>query len=198
MLRIAPGMGSHGGSRDPSRRSFPDTSAGALGGFALASALGLAPRRARAATTMSYAFWGWGSEIVEADAKLFEEEYGEAINLQPIPGDFVAVLETDFRQISPSTFIAPSVGKRPCGTGRMDPTDRRSARSRNIPPKRNFRALERTRGRGLTASGLGSPITTEDPSAYSATRRFSALPATPQPLIRPTILRLGTTFTSKL
>ena len=94
MLRIAPGMGSHGGSRDPSRRSFLNTSAGALGGLALASALGLAPRRARAATTMSYAFWPWGSEIVEADAKLFEEEYGEAINLQPIPGDYAAVLET--------------------------------------------------------------------------------------------------------
>jgi multiple sugar transport system substrate-binding protein len=94
MLRIAPGMGSHGGSGDPSRRSFLNTSAGALGGLALASALGLAPRRARAATTMSYAFWPWGSEIVEADAKLFEEEYGEAINLQPIPGDYAAVLET--------------------------------------------------------------------------------------------------------
>ena len=47
--------------------------------------------------------------------------------------------------------------------------------------KRNFRASERTRGLGLTASGLGSLITTEDHSAYSAMRKFSALPAIPQP-----------------
>jgi multiple sugar transport system substrate-binding protein len=77
-----------------SRRDFLKTSAAGVSGIALASALGLAPRRARADHQLTYAFWPWGSEIVAEGARNFEEQYGERLNLQPIPGEYAAVLET--------------------------------------------------------------------------------------------------------
>ena len=79
--------------RAGSRRDFLKTSAAGVSGIALASALGLAPRSARA-DQLTYAFWPWGSEIVAEGARNFEEQYGEALNLQPIPGEYAAVLET--------------------------------------------------------------------------------------------------------
>jgi multiple sugar transport system substrate-binding protein len=81
-----------GFGRRVSRRRFLEGSAG-LSGLALASALGLAPP-ARATHQMTYAFWPWGSEIVEDNARVFEEQYGEKLNLQPIPGEYAAVIET--------------------------------------------------------------------------------------------------------
>jgi multiple sugar transport system substrate-binding protein len=76
------------------RRKVLQASAG-MGGLALASALGLAPpQSARAAGQLTYAFWPWGSEIVADNAQDFQAQYGEEINLQPIPGDYAAVLET--------------------------------------------------------------------------------------------------------
>lgn len=77
-----------------SRRDYLKGAAATLGGAALASAIGLAPPRARAATELTYAFWPWGSEIVTDNARVFEEQYGEKVNLQPIPGEYAAVLET--------------------------------------------------------------------------------------------------------
>jgi multiple sugar transport system substrate-binding protein len=81
-----------GFGRTVSRRRFLEGGAG-LSGLALASALGLAPP-ARATHQMTYAFWPWGSEIVEDNARVFEEQYGEKLNLQPIPGEYAAVIET--------------------------------------------------------------------------------------------------------
>src|SRR5262249_20845868 len=77
-----------------SRRKFLKISGAGLGGLALAQVLGLAPRPARAAGQLTYAFWPWGSEIVTDNARIFKEQYGEEINLQPIPGEYAAVIET--------------------------------------------------------------------------------------------------------
>jgi multiple sugar transport system substrate-binding protein len=41
-----------------------------------------------------YAFWPWGSEIVENAAKEFKAQYGGDVELQPIPGEYGAALET--------------------------------------------------------------------------------------------------------
>lgn len=77
------------------RRDFLKASAATLSGVALAATLGLAPpRKATAATQLTYGFWPWGSEIVTDNAGIFREQYGESVNLQPIPGDYAAVLET--------------------------------------------------------------------------------------------------------
>src|SRR5262245_53350857 len=75
-----------------SRRNYLKGAAGTLSGAALASAIGLTPPRAKAATELTYAFWPWGSEIVTDNARIFKEQYGENINLQPIPGEYAAVL----------------------------------------------------------------------------------------------------------
>lgn len=52
------------------------------------------PRPARAADPLRFAFWPWGSEIVEANAEAFRAETGRALELAPVPGDYAAVLET--------------------------------------------------------------------------------------------------------
>ncbi|QPC44355.1 extracellular solute-binding protein [Kaustia mangrovi] len=81
-------------TQDPfsmTRRRFVAASA-LMGGSALAA--GGLPGLARAMDPLRFAFWPWGSEIVEGNAKAFREEMGLPLELAPIPGDYAAVLET--------------------------------------------------------------------------------------------------------
>lgn len=79
--------------RGITRRDLLKSSALAVAGAAAGSLLAW-PKSAAAAKQLTYAFWPWGSEIVTDNAQIFEEQYGEKINLQPIPGEYAAVLET--------------------------------------------------------------------------------------------------------
>ena len=48
-----------------------------------------------------FGFWPWGSEIVTSNADLFMAEQNEVVELQPIPGDYAAVLETKLASGAP-------------------------------------------------------------------------------------------------
>ena len=76
------------------RRAFLKGSAMGAAGVAAAGALGGLPPRAFAKDPLVFSFWPWGSEIVTSNAELFMKENDEAVDLQPIPGDYAAVLET--------------------------------------------------------------------------------------------------------
>lgn len=43
---------------------------------------------------LRFAFWPWGSEIVESNASAFRKQLNMPLDLAPIPGDYSAVLET--------------------------------------------------------------------------------------------------------
>lgn len=95
------------------RREFLKTT---TAGVSTAVAMGsltraLMSRRAQAAQQLTYAFWPWGSEIVTDNARIFEEQYGEKINLQPIPGDYAAVLETKLASKAPIDMFRAQRGQ---------------------------------------------------------------------------------------
>src|ERR1700739_4419943 len=63
-----------------------------LGGLAAA---GLAPLPAAAAhIELNYAFWPFGDEIIADNARIFTEQYGVKVNLEPTSGEYAAVIET--------------------------------------------------------------------------------------------------------
>jgi multiple sugar transport system substrate-binding protein len=76
------------------RQALKTTGAGIAGAAAASGLGGLVSTRALAAEALTYAFWPWGQEIVEENARRFEALYGETLNLEPIPGDYLATLET--------------------------------------------------------------------------------------------------------
>jgi multiple sugar transport system substrate-binding protein len=82
------------------RRRFLKTSGLAAAGVAVTRAIGQ-PRWAAAKEPLGFAFWPWGSEIVTENAKLFEKEFNEQVNLQPIPGEYAAVVETKLAAKAP-------------------------------------------------------------------------------------------------
>ena len=82
------------------RRKFLALGASALAACAAPTA---APTAAPAAiadldiskvTNLSYTFWPFGDEIIADNAKVFTEQYGPAVALQPVSGDYGAVMET--------------------------------------------------------------------------------------------------------
>ena len=77
-----------------SRRSFLKGTAAGAAGIAAAGALGGLPAVAQDQDPLIFGFWPWGSEIVTSNADLFMAEQNENVELQPIPGDYAAVLET--------------------------------------------------------------------------------------------------------
>ena len=77
-----------------SRRSFLKGSAMGAAGVAAASVMGGLPSPALAKDPLVFSFWPWGSEIVTSNADLFMAAYDESVDLQPLPGDYPAVLET--------------------------------------------------------------------------------------------------------
>ena len=81
------------GARRLDRRKFLRNLA--LGGAAVASAVGL-PRCSKLADDieLNYALWPFGDEIVADNARIFTEQYGIKVSLQPTSGDYAAVMET--------------------------------------------------------------------------------------------------------
>ena len=77
-----------------SRRSFLKGTAAGAAGLAAAGAMGGMPALAQDMDPLVFSFWPWGSEIVTSNADLFMAEQNEQVDLQPIPGDYPAVLET--------------------------------------------------------------------------------------------------------
>ena len=82
------------------RRRFLKTSGLAAAALAATGTAGW-PRKGFAKEPLGFAFWPWGSEIVTENAKLFEQEYSEQVNLQPIPGEYAAVVETKLAAKAP-------------------------------------------------------------------------------------------------
>ena len=83
------------GRRGMTRRQALKTSGAGIAGAVAANGVGaLWARQALAAEALTYAFWPWGQEIVEENARKFEATFGETLNLEPIPGDYLATLET--------------------------------------------------------------------------------------------------------
>jgi multiple sugar transport system substrate-binding protein len=81
-------------------------------GAAFASAAGLSPLRALAADApLTYAFWPFGDQIIADDARIFAEQYGQTINLQPIPGDYSAALETKLSAHQPFDLFRAQRGQ---------------------------------------------------------------------------------------
>jgi multiple sugar transport system substrate-binding protein len=100
------------GSKRISRRDFLKKSAMGAAGFAAANTVGFKfPSTATAKKPLTYAFWPWGSEIVSGNAKIFEEQYGEKVNLQPIPGEYAAVLETKLAAKAPIDIFRAQRGQ---------------------------------------------------------------------------------------
>jgi multiple sugar transport system substrate-binding protein len=97
---------------DLRRRDFIRNVSVGVSGAALASAVGLAPLRARAAdASLTYAFWPFGDQIIADDAKIFTEQYGWPVNLQPITGDYSAALETKLAARQPFDLFRAQRGQ---------------------------------------------------------------------------------------
>ena len=84
-----------------SRRSFLKGTAAGAAGLAAAGAMGGMPALAQDKDPLIFGFWPWGSEIVTSNADLFMAEQNENVELQPIPGDYAAVLETKLASGAP-------------------------------------------------------------------------------------------------
>ena len=83
------------GQTDIDRREFIKRLSVGLSGAALASAGGLLPVKALAnGIELNYTFWPFGDEIIAENARIFTEQYGLKVNLQPTSGDYAAVMET--------------------------------------------------------------------------------------------------------
>ncbi|KAG1433893.1 hypothetical protein G6F57_021865 [Rhizopus arrhizus] len=108
------------GQADPARRDFLLRSAAGLAGAAgLAAGAWPLQALAQAPSPLTFAFWPWGSEIVQQGAARFTQESGVPVNLSPIPGDYAAVLETQLAAKAPLDML--------------DPPDRRHARPGRHP-----------------------------------------------------------------
>ena len=87
------GPGVRHGERGLDRRQFLTNLS--LGGAAVASATGLSPFRALADDIeLNYTFWPFGDEIIADNARIFTEQYGIKVSLQPTSGEYAAVIET--------------------------------------------------------------------------------------------------------
>lgn len=94
------------------RREFLRGTVLGLAGTAMAGPIvGKFTPRAHAAEQLSYAFWPWGSEIIADLGKDFEQQYGEKLNLQPIPGEYAAVVETKLSSRAPITLFRAQRGQ---------------------------------------------------------------------------------------
>lgn len=101
-----------GPARSLGRRDFLKSTAAGVAGAAAAGPLSAALwNSAAAAQPLTYAFWPWGSEIVTDNARIFEEQYGEKVNLQPIPGEYAAVLETKLASKAPIDMFRAQRGQ---------------------------------------------------------------------------------------
>ena len=88
-LKLSPG----GSGMD--RREFIKRLSLGISGAALAGAGGLSPVDAFADDIeLNYTFWPFGDEIIAQNARIFTEQYGPKVNLQPTSGDYAAVMET--------------------------------------------------------------------------------------------------------
>jgi multiple sugar transport system substrate-binding protein len=108
MSKASQKLARRAGEKGLDRREFlRATTAGAVA----ASAAGLLPKKAFAAESLNYAFWPWGSEIIAEHARIFEEQYGDPVSLQPIPGDYGSVLETKLAAGQPFTLFRAQRGQ---------------------------------------------------------------------------------------
>src|SRR5438094_8048528 len=83
------------GESDMDRREFIKRLSLGISGAALATAGGLSPVNALANDIeLNYTFWPFGDEIIAENARIFTEQYGPKVNLQPTSGDYAAVMET--------------------------------------------------------------------------------------------------------
>jgi multiple sugar transport system substrate-binding protein len=82
----------HGGRRLDRRKFLGNL---AVGAAAVASTIGL-PRCSKVPDEieLNYALWPFGDEIVADNARIFTEQYGIKVDLQPTSGDYAAVIET--------------------------------------------------------------------------------------------------------
>ena len=96
-----------------SRRKFIYAGAGAVvvaaaagGAYYLSQPSPTAPTETAILTTSTpvpsleplvFDVWPWGTEVLQANVKTFEEQYNEKVNLEVIPGDFPATMETKLR-----------------------------------------------------------------------------------------------------
>ena len=88
-LKLSPG------GSDMDRREFIKRLSLGISGAALAGAGGLSPVDALADDIeLNYTFWPFGDEIIAQNARIFTEQYGPKVNLQPTSGDYAAVMET--------------------------------------------------------------------------------------------------------
>lgn len=94
------------------RRAFLRNLSLGVSGAALAGVPGLSPTRALAADApLTYAFWPFGDQIIADDAKIFAEQYGRTVNLQPITGDYSAALETKLAAHQPFDLFRAQRGQ---------------------------------------------------------------------------------------
>ena len=102
------------------RRAFLKGLSLGVSGAAVAGAAGLAPFRALAADVeLNYTFWPFGEEIIADNARIFTEQYGYPVALQPTSGDYAAVMET--KLVSGTRldlFRAQSAARRRAGSRR--------------------------------------------------------------------------------
>ena len=124
MRRITPEIEPTRGGRLDRRQFIKSLTIGASGA-AFAGATGLSPVRALAADApLTYAFWPFGDQIIADDARIFKEQYGQTVNLQPIPGRLQPRRsKRSFPRISRSTYFVRSGarrrgGSRPNGSAR--------------------------------------------------------------------------------
>lgn len=92
------------GDANPARRDFLLRGTAGLAGAAGLAATGWplpGLAQAQAVSPLTFAFWPWGSEIVQQGATRFTQESGVPVNLSPIPGDYAAVLETQLAAKAP-------------------------------------------------------------------------------------------------
>ena len=65
---------------------------------------------------LNYTFWPFGDEIIAENAKIFTEQYGYPVSLQPTSGDYGAVMETKLVSGRASTCSAPSAARPRAGS----------------------------------------------------------------------------------
>ncbi len=152
------------------RRALKTSGAGIAGAVAANGIGGLWARQALAQQALTYAFWPWGQEIVEENARKFEATFNEALNLEPIPGDYLATLETKLAGGAPIDMFRAQRGQasRWHAAGWIQPLnglpDLEKIKSEMFP-----NIVESSMRQMATSSG--SPIMTVARSSCSETRR---------------------------
>src|SRR5262245_55337750 len=77
------------------RREFIKRLSLGVSGAALIGTGGLSTVKALADDIeLNYTFWPFGDEIIAENARVYTEQYGPKVNLQPTSGDYAAVMET--------------------------------------------------------------------------------------------------------